>query len=101
LLQKLHDIYETPLGSSLIVQQAQNVDAVKQGIEKDSDSKTTPSNEMVKKQSFKNIIDMSAEAKEVIECPRCGFEMKNMTVCHMRCNNCGAELTCSDKSFYW
>lgn len=44
---------------------------------------------------------MEAEQKQSVECPRCGFEMKNMTACHLRCNNCGAELTCSDKSFYW
>jgi hypothetical protein len=42
-----------------------------------------------------------AEAEKAIECPRCGFEMKSMTACHMICTNCGSHLDCSDKSFYW
>jgi anaerobic ribonucleoside-triphosphate reductase len=42
-----------------------------------------------------------AETKEVIECPRCGFEMKNMTACHMICPNCGANYDCSDKGGVW
>jgi DNA-directed RNA polymerase subunit RPC12/RpoP len=45
--------------------------------------------------------EQQSESKEEIECPRCGFTMKHLQVCHLRCNNCGAELTCSDKSFYW
>ena len=29
-------------------------------------------------------------------CDRCGEEMEQLQVCHMRCPNCGNELTCSD-----
>jgi len=42
-----------------------------------------------------------SEIKEVIECMRCGFEMKNMTACHLRCPNCGSEMDCSDKGGVW
>jgi len=36
-----------------------------------------------------------------IECPRCGFTMTYIQACHVRCHNCGAELTCSDKGSFW
>lgn len=35
------------------------------------------------------------------ECPKCGFQMKNMTSCHMICPNCGSHLDCSDKGNFW
>ena len=28
-------------------------------------------------------------------------KMIAIQVCHLRCNNCGAELTCSDKGHFW
>ena len=30
------------------------------------------------------------------KCDTCGFDMIDITACHMRCPNCGAEHTCSD-----
>ena len=36
-----------------------------------------------------------------IECLRCGFIMTYIQTCHVRCDNCGAELTCSDKGSFW
>jgi hypothetical protein len=35
------------------------------------------------------------------QCPRCGHVMTRLQTCHLRCKNCGAELTCSDKGLYW
>lgn len=35
------------------------------------------------------------------ECPKCGFDMKKMTACHLICPNCGAHLDCSDKGSFW
>jgi len=29
-------------------------------------------------------------------CEKCGEEMEELQVCHLRCPNCGNELTCSD-----
>ena len=29
-------------------------------------------------------------------CEACGFDMIELTACHMRCPNCGIERTCSD-----
>ncbi|HEV8405022.1 MAG TPA: hypothetical protein VGQ13_03855 [Nitrososphaera sp.] len=43
---------------------------------------------------------MEAE-QEVINCPRCGFEMMHMQACHMFCSNCGVHLDCSDKGGVW
>ena len=39
--------------------------------------------------------------KTKIECIRCGSIMGEITVCHLKCLNCGAELTCSDKGNFW
>jgi ribosomal protein L37E len=39
--------------------------------------------------------------QEVINCPRCGFEMMHMQACHMFCSNCGVHLDCSDKGGVW
>ena len=39
--------------------------------------------------------------KQIVFCPRCDFKMISIQSCHLRCNNCGAELTCSDKGYYW
>jgi hypothetical protein len=36
-----------------------------------------------------------------IECIRCGSVMGEITVCHLKCLNCGSELTCSDKGNFW
>ena len=30
------------------------------------------------------------------KCPQCGFDMVDLSACHFRCHNCGAERTCSD-----
>ena len=30
------------------------------------------------------------------KCEACGFDMIELTACHMRCPNCGFERTCSD-----
>ena len=35
------------------------------------------------------------------QCPKCGYLMTSLQACHLRCENCGAELTCSDKGLYW
>ena len=34
-------------------------------------------------------------------CLRCGFEMGELSSCHLRCTNCGAEMDCSDKGSVW
>ena len=39
--------------------------------------------------------------KTKVECIRCGSIMGEITVCHLKCQNCGAELTCSDKGNFW
>ena len=39
--------------------------------------------------------------KEITICPICENNMIAIQVCHLRCNNCGAELTCSDKGHFW
>jgi len=36
-----------------------------------------------------------------IICMKCGYEMKNIQVCHLKCFNCGAEMDCSDKGSVW
>jgi len=36
-----------------------------------------------------------------VDCPRCRFKMTSIQACHLRCSNCGAELTCSDKGNFW
>lgn len=41
------------------------------------------------------------EDQQVIDCPRCGFEMKHLQACHMICPNCGAHLDCSEKGLTW
>jgi hypothetical protein len=35
-----------------------------------------------------------------MECPVCGFEMQDMSACHRRCYNCGAELDCGEGMVY-
>lgn len=35
------------------------------------------------------------------KCERCGFKMKELTVCHLICENCGAHMDCSDKGSVW
>ncbi|WP_172602328.1 hypothetical protein [Candidatus Nitrosocosmicus franklandus] len=34
-------------------------------------------------------------------CIRCGSPMGQLSACHLKCLNCGAELTCSDKGNFW
>lgn len=34
-------------------------------------------------------------------CMICGFIMGEINVCHLRCDNCGAEMDCSDKGSVW
>ena len=42
----------------------------------------------------------SSNSQNVI-CPRCAFEMGELSACHLRCTNCGAEMDCSDKGSVW
>ncbi len=35
------------------------------------------------------------------KCPRCEFEMEELSACHLRCDNCGSEMDCSDKGSVW
>jgi len=35
------------------------------------------------------------------KCPICEEEMGELSACHLRCNNCGAEMDCSDKGSVW
>lgn len=49
----------------------------------------------------RNYESIKKNAKEKIECIICGFEMRELTVCHLKCFKCGSELTCSDKGNYW
>jgi hypothetical protein len=39
--------------------------------------------------------------KKQYECIRCGFEMVEMSVCHLKCFRCGVEHDCSDKGGFW
>jgi transcription elongation factor Elf1 len=49
-----------------------------------------------------NVIKLRDESvAKGVECPRCGHIMTNIQSCHLRCDNCGAELTCSDKGGFW
>jgi transcription initiation factor IIE alpha subunit len=41
------------------------------------------------------------QEKEIPICPICEKKMIVIQACHLRCNNCGAELTCSDKGHFW
>ena len=41
------------------------------------------------------------QKKEITLCPICKNKMISLQTCHLRCNNCGAELTCSDKGYFW
>ena len=41
------------------------------------------------------------EDEEERRCFRCGFAMFSIQSCHLRCENCGSELTCSDKGLFW
>ncbi|HET8856187.1 MAG TPA: hypothetical protein VFM28_01540 [Nitrososphaeraceae archaeon] len=41
------------------------------------------------------------QKKEITICPICKNKMSSIQACHLRCNNCGAELTCSDKGYFW
>ncbi|HSF00039.1 MAG TPA: hypothetical protein VLA48_04010 [Nitrososphaeraceae archaeon] len=41
------------------------------------------------------------QKKEITICPICKNKMTYLQPCHLRCDNCGAELTCSDKGYFW
>lgn len=43
----------------------------------------------------------SSSNSQNIICPRCAFEMGELSACHLRCTNCGAEMDCSDKGSVW
>lgn len=49
------------------------------------------------------LVNREKEKEQVTErkCLRCGFTMINIQSCHLRCENCGSELTCSDKGSFW
>lgn len=34
-------------------------------------------------------------------CMRCGKVMHELSACHLRCDNCGSEMDCSDKGSVW
>jgi hypothetical protein len=34
-------------------------------------------------------------------CIRCGFDMIDISACHLKCLKCGAEHDCSDKGNFW
>ena len=34
-------------------------------------------------------------------CPICDNIMEHLQTCHLRCMNCGAELTCDEKGTTW
>jgi len=34
-------------------------------------------------------------------CIRCGFAMRELSVCHLKCFKCGSEYDCSDKGNFW
>ncbi len=36
-----------------------------------------------------------------IACLVCGNAMEALQACHLRCRNCGAEMTCGDKGAVW
>jgi len=38
----------------------------------------------------------SSETVGSVHCELCNYEMKELQRCHLRCPNCGSELTCSD-----
>jgi hypothetical protein len=44
---------------------------------------------------------MKDQEKEIPICPICENKMIAIQSCHLRCNNCGSELTCSDKGNFW
>ena len=37
-----------------------------------------------------------AHEKKVEQCPRCDIQMADIQPCHWRCQQCGAEIDCSD-----
>ncbi len=45
--------------------------------------------------------DKEKKQKLKVECIRCGSIMGEISVCHLRCPKCGAELDCSDKGNFW
>lgn len=46
------------------------------------------------------IVKSSSNSQNHI-CLRCAFEMGELSACHLRCTNCGAEMDCSDKGSVW
>ena len=37
------------------------------------------------------------ESSLKVKCPICDEEMEELSACHLRCDNCGSEMDCSDK----
>ncbi len=35
------------------------------------------------------------------ECLVCGSGMETIQACHLRCPNCGSEMTCGEKGIVW
>jgi Zn finger protein HypA/HybF involved in hydrogenase expression len=41
------------------------------------------------------------ESSLKVKCPICDEEMEELSACHLRCDNCGSEMDCSDKGSVW
>ena len=41
------------------------------------------------------------ESSLKVKCPICDEEMEELSACHLRCDNCGSEMDCSDKGSDW
>jgi len=61
--------------------------------------RTTPGNLIKKLNTSQNKVKKNKKIPYV--CIRCGYEMTEMTVCHLKCFRCGAEHDCSDKGSFW
>jgi hypothetical protein len=56
----------------------------------------------VKNHSYEIVLlEEEEEEWKVINCPRCGFEMKHLQSCHLICTNCGGHMDCSEKGLTW
>ena len=41
------------------------------------------------------------ESSLKVKCTICDEEMEELSACHLRCDNCGSEMDCSDKGSVW
>ena len=41
------------------------------------------------------------ESSLKVKCPICDEEIEELSACHLRCDNCGSEMDCSDKGSVW